>query len=153
MRITLACLWGKEGASISRAFQSSEYAKLTQDYISRIAHEHPCEIRFGSDLLTKRPKSCLLWICIPNGEGKSLATSEDISLKLKEAQNSGVKDLWIVVGGANGLNFEELSIHHPNFKWSFGPLTLPHELAAVVASEQIYRGFTILKGHPYHLGH
>jgi 23S rRNA (pseudouridine1915-N3)-methyltransferase len=32
-------------------------------------------------------------------------------------------------------------------------MTLPHELAAVVASEQIYRAFTIMQGLPYHLGH
>jgi 23S rRNA (pseudouridine1915-N3)-methyltransferase len=32
-------------------------------------------------------------------------------------------------------------------------MTLPHELAAVVAAEQIYRAFTILHRQPYHSGH
>jgi len=36
---------------------------------------------------------------------------------------------------------------------SFGKMILAHELARIVLLEQIYRGFTILKGHPYHTGH
>ena len=36
---------------------------------------------------------------------------------------------------------------------SLGSMTLAHELALVVLLEQVYRAFTILKGHPYHSGH
>jgi len=41
----------------------------------------------------------------------------------------------------------------PHLIWSFGAMTLPHELASVVAAEQIYRAISILKNHPYHSGH
>ena len=37
-----------------------------------------------------------------------------------------------------------------NLLWALGTLTLQHELALVVALEQIYRAHMILAGAPYH---
>lgn len=55
-----------------------------------------------------------------------------------------------LVGGAEGLA-PELS-EAARYRWSLGPLTLPHELARVIVLEQLYRGFTILAGERYHKG-
>ncbi|MCU0621839.1 MAG: 23S rRNA (pseudouridine(1915)-N(3))-methyltransferase RlmH [Gemmatimonadales bacterium] len=54
----------------------------------------------------------------------------------------------LVVGGSHGL--APALVGRAEARWSFGPLTLPHELARVVALEQLYRGFTILRREPYH---
>jgi len=55
------------------------------------------------------------------------------------------------VGGADG--FSEQTRQSAVLVLSLGRMTLAHELARVVLLEQLYRAFTILKGHPYHLGH
>jgi 23S rRNA (pseudouridine1915-N3)-methyltransferase len=56
----------------------------------------------------------------------------------------------LLIGGSNGLDASILD--RADSRWSLGRLTLPHELARVVALEQLYRGFTILRGEPYHKG-
>jgi 23S rRNA (pseudouridine1915-N3)-methyltransferase len=53
-----------------------------------------------------------------------------------------------VIGGAYGLSEKIRS--RADLLMSLGPMTLPHELAAVFLMEQLYRAQTILKGHPYH---
>lgn len=60
------------------------------------------------------------------------------------------RPLAFVIGGAEGL--DEGFTATADSRWSLGPLTLPHELARVVVLEQLYRGFTILAGSPYHKG-
>ena len=55
------------------------------------------------------------------------------------------------IGGADGFGKDTISAAHHVI--SLGKMTLAHELARVVLLEQVYRAFTILKGHPYHSGH
>jgi 23S rRNA (pseudouridine1915-N3)-methyltransferase len=59
--------------------------------------------------------------------------------------------LLFAVGGADGFGDE--TRQQAAFVLSLGKMTLPHELARVVLLEQLYRACTILKNHPYHVGH
>jgi 23S rRNA (pseudouridine1915-N3)-methyltransferase len=54
----------------------------------------------------------------------------------------------LVIGGAYGMD-PDLT-RRAGFRWSLGPLTLPHELARVIVLEQWYRAWTMLRGEPYH---
>jgi 23S rRNA (pseudouridine1915-N3)-methyltransferase len=54
----------------------------------------------------------------------------------------------VCIGGDEGLAPEVRD--KARFVWSLSRLTLPHRLARVVALEQLYRAFEILRGGPYH---
>ena len=76
-------------------------------------------------------------------------TSESFADRLDSWLAAG-KPLAFVIGGSHGLG--NAILHRATATWSLGQLTLPHQLARVVAYEQLYRGFTILNGTPYHKG-
>ena len=79
-------------------------------------------------------------------KGKNFS-SIDLSKKMEAWLPMG-QDISIVIGGADGIG--------PPIKkqadetWSLSSLTLPHALVRVVITEQLYRAWSILKGHPYH---
>ena len=60
------------------------------------------------------------------------------------------RDLALLVGGPDGL--AEPCLQRAGHLWSLSPLTFPHPLVRVILAEQLYRGWSILKGHPYHRG-
>ena len=52
------------------------------------------------------------------------------------------------IGGAYG--FEEDFLRQCNLRLSFGKITLSHKLMKAVLLEQIFRGLSINRNHPYH---
>ncbi len=80
-----------------------------------------------------------------------MVSSEELAAEVGRRMDGGVQLLVVGIGPANGWSAAALA--RADRRISFGRITLPHELAAVVASEQIYRALTIRAGHPYHSGH
>ncbi len=144
-------VFGRADSSKKRLFKSQEIETLFRDYLKRISHFSPCEVS-KTGLKDKISPAMITWLC-ERQRGAKAFSSEELAEKLEALISSGAKELRIVVGGADGFSDDEIRQMKPNLLWSFGPLTLPHELAAVVASEQIYRAFTILNKLPYHCGH
>ncbi|HMV60023.1 MAG TPA: 23S rRNA (pseudouridine(1915)-N(3))-methyltransferase RlmH [Agitococcus sp.] len=60
----------------------------------------------------------------------------------------GGQNVCLLVGGPDGLSSDV--IKRADGLWSLSPLTLPHPLVRVIVAEQLYRAWTLLKGHPYH---
>lgn len=78
--------------------------------------------------------------------GRSLAT-EDLAATLKDWQVDG-RPAALLVGGPEGLS--KAALDRADEKWSLSRLTLPHPLVRIVVAEQVYRAWSLLKGHPYH---
>ena len=79
-------------------------------------------------------------------QGKAWS-SEALAARLDDWRLAA-RPLSFVLGGSHGLDPALLA--RADDRWSLGTLTLPHELARVVVLEQLYRGFTILRGEPFH---
>ena len=76
-------------------------------------------------------------------------SSRELAKRL-EAWRDHSRTVTLLIGGAAGLAPE--LIERAAYRWSLGPLTLPHELARVVVIEQLYRGMSLLAGEKYHKG-
>ena len=74
--------------------------------------------------------------------------SRGFAKKIGEWEMQGPRDFALLVGGADG-HTDELR-KAAGWMWSLSKLTLQHELALVVALEQLYRAYTIKAGLPYH---
>ena len=155
MKITIAWI----GKTKESAIQS-----LTGEYLERISHYATVEAR------PLRDEASLLQMCgrgepakssksasqkkstliLMDSRGKQLS-SEEFASFLGDYQERNPLPLVLAIGPADG--FSEAARAAAQHTISFGKMTLPHELARVVLLEQLYRAFTILKGHPYHSGH
>lgn len=128
---------------------------LTEEYLKRISRYVPVEgvaFRDEADLLAKcagktAPRATLVLL---DSRGKEFS-SEQFAKFLGDYQDRNPLPLVFAVGGADG--FGTAARTAAQHVISFGKMTLAHEIARVVLLEQVYRAFTILKGHPYHSGH
>lgn len=75
--------------------------------------------------------------------------SEDLAGLLEVWLAQG-RDVAMLVGGADGLS--DACRSRADFRWSLSELTLPHGLVRVLVAEQVYRAWSIMRGHPYHRG-
>jgi 23S rRNA (pseudouridine1915-N3)-methyltransferase len=129
---------------------------LTDEYLKRLRQY--AEI----DGVTVKDEAALLKLCGRDGRaarrrlvlldsrGKQFS-SEEFAQFVREHQDRNPLPLVFGIGSADGFTAETLG--QADFTLSLGKMTLAHELARAVVLEQVYRAFTILKGHPYHLGH
>ena len=79
-------------------------------------------------------------------DGRTLS-SRELANWLGRAENDSVQTVVFLIGGAYGLP-QEIS-KNAHLRLSLSAMTFPHRLARLTLAEQIYRGFSILRGEPY----
>jgi 23S rRNA (pseudouridine1915-N3)-methyltransferase len=112
-----------------------------QKLLARHARVELIELREDEQVARRIPARAHVSLLDREGDAlDSLALAD----YLEERRQSG-RDACFIVGGPYGLDLDGV-----DRRLSFGPITLPHQLARVVLLEQLYRGHKILAGEPYH---
>ncbi len=87
------------------------------------------------------------YVIVLDIQGKMIS-SEAFAKKINILGIQGKSNIVFIIGGSLGISKNVLS--RANYKLSFSPMTFPHQLMKVILLEQVYRGFRINRGEPYH---
>ncbi|MDB2631528.1 23S rRNA (pseudouridine(1915)-N(3))-methyltransferase RlmH [Flavobacteriaceae bacterium] len=137
---------------------------LIQNYEARLRHYVSFSIdvipdlkntKNLSELVQKEKEGALILSKISNTDRLFLlddkgTTMDSVAFSqfLQKQMNSGLKQLVFVVGGPYGFSDEVYK--KAQDKISLSKMTFSHQMVRLVAIEQIYRAFTILRNEPYH---
>ena len=130
--------------------------RLLTDYIERCARYMPCESQIFDeeaallDWIDRQSGRGPAYVVLLDSRGQQLS-SEEFAGRLGDLRDGGTQRLVLAIGPADG--WSAAALQRAGLLFSLGRITLPHQLARVVLAEQVYRGLTILAGHPYHSGH
>lgn len=155
MKITLLCM----GKTDDREIRS-----LLSYYTERLPRHWNFEITEISDVknarhlsleVLKKEEAKLFSNLISNTDinvlldekGKEF-TSREFASKIKFWQNSSVKKLNFIIGGAYGFSEEMYAKAHE--KMALSKMTFTHQMIRLFFTEQLYRADQILQGKPYH---
>lgn len=80
--------------------------------------------------------------------GGKMLSSEELANRMETLGVQGKSHLTFVIGGSIGLG--QTVLKRSDYALSFSKMTFPHQLMRVILLEQIYRGYRIINGEPYH---
>lgn len=119
-----------------------EYRKRLRPYCTLTVHEAKDE----AAMLAALPANAHLYAFDERGE--SLTSAQFADLLAAEAQHGGGAPVAFAIGGADGHS--DVVRKRARKLIAFGKLTIAHRLVRILVLEQLYRGFKILRGEPYH---
>ncbi|WEV39728.1 23S rRNA (pseudouridine(1915)-N(3))-methyltransferase RlmH [Lactobacillus sp. ESL0681] len=110
-----------------------------------LAQQEQVKVIEGNRILSKIQPKDYVYVTAIKGKERS---SEEFAHELQDLATYGHSTLTFVIGGSLGTS--QAVNQRADSLLSFGKLTMPHQLMRVVLIEQIYRGFMINSGSPYH---
>ena len=130
---------------------------LQEEYLKRLSHFVRCDLveikdsakHESAEIEGKRilemlnPKTFAVLLDV---SGKPIS-SHQLSSNIDNWQNMGLKEVSFIIGGYEGVSKEIRE--RADYLLSLSFLTFTHEMARVILLEQLYRGYSILKGFPY----
>ena len=130
----------------------NEYVKR----LSRFARTEVFEVRESAtrDASSVEKESQRILEAVPSGSVFVLLdvngrewSSKELANQMQSWENDSIKEVAVVIGGPHGVSAHVQS--RAQMYWRLSRLTLTHEMARVVAVEQLYRAYTINRGLPY----
>ena len=128
------------------------YAKMGWDeYLPRLQRLHTVRVTHLADKFAYDPRKFAevtagTYVVVLEITGTQFS-SESLAEFLK-TRELDAREVSFVIGGPEGL--PQTTRDSANFQWSFGKLTLPHDLAMITLLEALYRASTINANLPYH---
>lgn len=132
---------------------------LVAEYLKRLTRFVRCELietreAAGADRAAVKKESQRILGAIPANSMMLLLdlkgrewNSPELADEVRRWENDSIKEVAIVIGGAEGVSAEVAA--RAQKRWRLSRLTLTHEMARVVVVEQLYRAYTINRGLPY----
>lgn len=137
-----------------------EVRDLAEAYIARVGRYAECRTALiackakDEDGIREEESEAMLRAIAPHDfvllfdeRGKELS-SEELATMVDRHLQSGISSMVVIVGGAYGVN-DAVRVR-ANFTIAFSRMIFPHQLARVMALEQVYRAYSIVKGSKYH---
>jgi 23S rRNA (pseudouridine1915-N3)-methyltransferase len=122
------------------------------EYVHRLQGFAPVALTFvkgggarESELLAARSRDAYRIVLDERGD---MVSSDELAALVQRWERGTVKCGALLIGGADG--HDDAVRGAADWVWSLSRLTLQHELALLVALEQLYRAYTINAGLPYH---
>jgi 23S rRNA (pseudouridine1915-N3)-methyltransferase len=133
------------------------YEKRIRHYIpfEMVYLREPRHVKSNSEIVQKENEGRIIMSALDQvdypvllDERGTQLSSAGFSNYLQQTMNRGTRTLGFIIGGPFGFS-EEVYKAVPE-RISLSGMTFPHQLVRLLFLEQLYRGFTIIRGEPYH---